>query len=57
MQDPENPDEAEELDNLLSDQYLALGRARDLLDKYSEVCQVETKILLETPAVPAKKID
>jgi hypothetical protein len=48
MQDPDNSDdETEELNNLLSDQYIAVGRVRELLDGYASVCEVEKQLLRE----------
>ena len=50
MQKPGDDDDSEELDNLLSDQYISLGRARELLDGFASVCDLETKILQDYSA-------
>jgi len=42
--------EFKELDNLLSDQKIAFGRARDLFEEYAAVCNLETQILRDQPA-------
>jgi hypothetical protein len=53
MQLPDDSDESEELDNLLSDQYMALGRARELMNGFADVCEVEKQLLRDQVAVRA----
>ena len=42
MKKPEDHEDFEELDNLLSDQYIAFGRARELVDGFASVCALES---------------
>jgi hypothetical protein len=53
MQRPDDSDEAEELDNLLSDQYIALGKVRALMDGFASVCEAEKQLLQDHLAVSA----
>lgn len=56
MKNPEDPENLEELDNLLSDQYIAFGRARELVDGFASLCELERQILLDNTADPVISI-
>ena len=58
MQHPHDPDEPEELDNLLYDQQIALNRVRELMHGFASVCEVEKQLLqdeVDRSAIPAKQ--
>lgn len=56
MNNPEDSENFEELDNLLSDQYIAFGRARELVDDFGSVCELERQILQDNTADPVISI-
>jgi hypothetical protein len=58
MQHPHDPDEPEELDNLLYDQQIALNRVRELMQGFASVCEVEKQLLqdeVDRSAITAKQ--
>ena len=48
---------SKEVDNLLSDQNIGFGRARDMFEEYAVVCSLEKQILRDQPTGTALGVE